>query len=55
MRTEPFAIQIYKRFLGGETIAALAQQLGIPPERIEVRIRAAANYHVSRAKRCVYA
>jgi len=44
MRSEPFAIQVFRRFLRGETIAALAQELGIPPLRIEARIRAAAVY-----------
>lgn len=42
MRSEPFAIQLYRRFLGGETIDSLALELGIPAERIEIRIRAAA-------------
>jgi hypothetical protein len=44
MRPEPFAIQIYRRFLNGETIAAIALELGIPADRIEVRIRAAARF-----------
>lgn len=44
MRSEPFAIQIYRRFLGGESIAGLARELGIPHDRIEIRIRAAAIY-----------
>ncbi len=44
MRSESFAIQLYRRFLRGETIAHLSQELGIPADRIEVRIRAAANY-----------
>jgi hypothetical protein len=47
MGPEPFAIQIYRRFLGGETIAALALDLGIPEDRIETRIRAAALFHES--------
>ena len=42
MRLEPFALQIYRRFLAGETISGLSTDLGIPPERIEMRIRAAA-------------
>jgi DNA-directed RNA polymerase specialized sigma24 family protein len=42
MRFEPFALQIYKRFLDGETITDLAISLGIPADRIETRIRAAA-------------
>ncbi len=44
MRSEPFAIQIYRRFLCGETISGLARELGIPQDRIEIRIRAAAVY-----------
>ena len=44
MRSEPFAIQIYRRFLNGESIAAIALELGIPADRIEVRIRAAARF-----------
>lgn len=44
MRLEPFAFQIYRRFLAGETIGGLSEDLGIPPDRIEMRIRAAAVY-----------
>lgn len=44
MRLEPFAFQIYRRFLAGETIDRLSEDLGIPNERIEMRIRAAAVY-----------
>lgn len=44
MKSEPFAIQIYRRFLNGETIATLSLELGIPAERIETRIRAAAKF-----------
>jgi hypothetical protein len=47
MNPEPFAIQIYRRFLNGETIAALSLDLGIPTERVETRIRAAALYRES--------
>ena len=42
MKLEPFAIQLYRRFLDGETIARLALDLGIPEDRVETRIRAAA-------------
>ncbi len=41
---EPFAIQIYRRFLNGEPIARLAVELGIPRDRLEQRIRAARLY-----------
>jgi hypothetical protein len=44
MRAEPFAIQICRRFLRGETVAQLEQDLSIPAERIEMRIRAAVNF-----------
>jgi hypothetical protein len=44
MRSEPFAIQLYRRFLKGDTIANISLELGIPSERIEMRIRAAAVY-----------
>lgn len=44
MNNEPFALQLYRRFLTGETIAQLSTQLGIPADRIETRIRAAAVY-----------
>lgn len=42
MNNEPFALQLYRRFLKGETIGQLSMKLGIPAERIEIRIRAAA-------------
>jgi hypothetical protein len=38
---EPFALQLYRRFLGGYTIEELSGEFGIPPERIAMRIRAA--------------
>jgi hypothetical protein len=40
----PFAVQIYRRYLSGETIEELSRELGIPRERIEDRIRAAEAY-----------
>ncbi len=40
----PFALQIYRRFLNGETVEQIAASLEIPVERIEQRIRAAAEY-----------
>ena len=49
MREEPFSIQICRRFLAGETIAHLQEDLGIPTERIEVRIRAAVNFWLAQA------
>ncbi len=53
MKSEPFALQIYRRFLDGETISALATELGIPPERVELRIRAAAIYYRAESRRAV--
>ena len=41
---QPFAVEIYWRFMQGETVEQLAEKLGIPAERIEQRIRAAAAY-----------
>ncbi len=41
---EPFAIQIYRRYASGETIEYIAEELGIPVERVEIRIRAAVLY-----------
>lgn len=40
----PFAVQIYRRFQNGETVLQLSQRLGIPADRIEQRLRAAAQY-----------
>jgi DNA-directed RNA polymerase specialized sigma24 family protein len=37
----PFALEIYRRYLNGETIEKLSAELGISVERIEFRIRAA--------------
>lgn len=47
---EAFAIQIYRRFLKGESIARLSEEFGIPAERIEQRIRAA-QLHLERQPR----
>ncbi len=41
---KPFAIQIYERFIGGETVEQLAAALDIPVERVAARIRAAESY-----------
>jgi len=40
----PFALEVYRRYLNGETIGELSAELGIPPERLEDRIRAAEAY-----------
>lgn len=39
---KPFALDLYERFLNGETVEELARELEIPIERIAHRIRAAA-------------
>jgi len=39
-----FALEVYRRYLNGETVEELSEELGIPPERIEYRIRAAEAY-----------
>ena len=41
---EPLAIEIYRRYLNGETVEQLSADLGIPEERIEYRLRAAQAY-----------
>jgi len=41
---QPFALELYGRFLSGESVEQLSLELDIPAERIERRIRAAAAY-----------
>jgi hypothetical protein len=41
---EPFAVHVYRRHLKGETVEQLSADLGITPERIRIRLRAAAEY-----------
>jgi DNA-directed RNA polymerase specialized sigma24 family protein len=41
---EPFAVEVYRRYLNGETVEQLAAHLEIPSERIEMRIQAAARF-----------
>ncbi len=41
---EPFAVQLYRRHIKGESVQQLALELGISPERIQQRIRAAAAF-----------
>ncbi len=41
---EPFAVEIYRRYLAGETVQQLAASLEIPAERIENRLKAAAEF-----------
>jgi hypothetical protein len=39
---ESFTVRLYREFLGGKSISELSSELGIPEERIEWRLRAAA-------------
>jgi len=41
---QPFALELYRRFLSGETVQQLSSELAIPAERIDRRIQAAAAY-----------
>ena len=40
----PFALQLYERFLSGESIKDLSAEFEIPADRVEKRLRAAAIY-----------
>jgi hypothetical protein len=44
MSPEPFALELFRRFLAGEQIEELAEQTGIPVERVAQRIRAADDF-----------
>ncbi len=44
---EAFAFEVWRRFVTGETAQQLATELGIPVNRIEQRVRAAARYRIS--------
>ena len=46
---EPFALQLYREFLDGKSIAELSGETGIPAERIERRLRVAALHRGARA------
>jgi len=39
---EPLAVQIYRRYLQGESVQQIADDLGIPAERVRQRVEAAA-------------
>ena len=43
-KMKPFAVQLYDRFLRGETVEQLAAAFEIPVERVAARIRAAESY-----------
>jgi DNA-directed RNA polymerase specialized sigma24 family protein len=40
----PFALELYRRYLKGESVEELARGLAIPLKRIEQRLRAAEEY-----------
>lgn len=46
----PFALEVYRRHLNGETVEELSRELEIPLERIEDRLRAAEAYLARRAE-----
>jgi DNA-directed RNA polymerase specialized sigma24 family protein len=46
----PFAVEVFERFLKGESIRQLADELQIPADRVELRLRAAALYLEHQAK-----
>ncbi len=51
MRSEPFALSLYRRRQDGETVEEMASGLGIPEERIERRLRAAAEFYARQTTR----
>ncbi len=42
--SEALALQLYRRFVDGESVDAIAKDLGVPADRIHLRLRAAAVY-----------
>ena len=42
---EPLALTLYRRHLGGESVEQLADDIGIPAERVERRLRVAELYY----------
>jgi len=48
---ESFAVELYRRFLNGETVRQLAVSLDVPADRVATRIHAAARYVESVRKR----
>ena len=40
----PFALQLLEEHLDGKTVEQLSRELGIPSERIEIRLNAATAY-----------
>ena len=48
---EPLAVELYRRFLEGETVWQLAVRLDIPADRVATRVQAAARYLEGMRKR----
>lgn len=48
---KPFAIQLYERFINGESVEHLAAALDIPVERVAARLLAAERHLQGRAGR----
>ncbi len=44
MAREPLAVELYRRFINGETVEQISAELGIPAERVHQRLNAAAAY-----------
>lgn len=40
----PFALQLLKQHWNGATVEQLSRETGIPPDRVEVRLKAAEGY-----------
>ena len=49
---EPFALELYRRFLNGESAEQLSAELEIPVDRIELRLRVAAISLKERQEEC---
>ena len=45
---QAFAFEVYRRFLNGQTLQQLSAELGVPADRIEQRLRAAARHRECR-------
>jgi uncharacterized protein (DUF2267 family) len=50
---EPFALELYRRFLNGESADHLAAELHIPLDRIEMRLHVAAMYMKMREEKSI--
>jgi hypothetical protein len=50
MTFEPFALTIYREHLRGKSVEQLSRQLGIPPERIALRLQAVRRWLTSQSR-----